>query len=277
MIGATVQGCGLWRLAKGCGFWQENPMNRLLLGIAAISASTVAALAAERHSRASFTLKQDFEQKYDYLIHLPEGYSPDSGKRWPLLMFLHGAGERGTNLARVAVHGPPKLVEQGTNFPFIVVSPQCPSNQRWNDDVLLGLLDQVIATHRVDTHRVYLTGLSMGGYGTWSLGIRNPQRFAALAPICGGGQTIDVLLADDRAAELRAMPIRAYHGALDNVVPLSESEAMVNSLKRLGNQSVELTVYPKANHDSWTETYGNPEFFSWLLAQSREGRFPGKP
>ncbi len=234
-------------------------------------------LRAERHSKASFTLRQTTEQKYDYLIHLPEGYAADESARWPVILFLHGAGERGTQLSKVAVHGPPRLVEAGTNFPCIVVSPQCPTNQRWNDAVLLGLLDHVIAGHRVDTNRVYLTGLSMGGYGTWSLGTRHPHRFAALAPICGGGQTIDVLLADDRATELRAMPVRVFHGAQDNVVPLSESEAMVNAMRRLGNKSTELTVYPDANHDSWSVTYGNPEFFRWLLAQTRQGRFQARP
>src|SRR6185312_957721 len=137
-----------------------------------------------------------FERKQvlaaNYLLYLPEGYSADSTQRWPLILFLHGAGERGTNVWLVAKHGPPKIDTTMTNFPFIVVSPQCPDGKAWSDDVLLALLDQVEAKYRVDTHRVYLTGLSLGGFGTWSLGLHHPERFAAIAPICGGGSFIDV-------------------------------------------------------------------------------------
>jgi predicted peptidase len=217
------------------------------------------------------------EADLGYLISLPKDYAKDSTKRWPLVLFLHGAGERGTNLQAVAVHGPPKFAQAGRDLPFILVSPQCPPNTRWQDQVLLGLLDQVTASHRVDTNRVYLTGLSMGGYGTWSLGLKYPQRFAALAPICGGGQLIDVLLADNRRAELQQMPIWAFHGVKDNVVPVSESRQMVKGLQDKGSQVVKLTEYPEAGHDSWTAAYDHPEFFTWLLAQTREGRFNRKP
>src|SRR5207247_5709557 len=130
-----------------------------------------------------------------YLLYLPKDYNAKSGRRWPLMLFLQGAGERGTNLSLVSVHGPPKLVKQGREFPFILVSPQCPADQRWDNDALLALLDDVIARHKVDTNRIYLTGLSMGGFGAWSLAARYPERFAAVAPICGGGEQIDVLLA----------------------------------------------------------------------------------
>jgi len=128
-----------------------------------------------------------------YLIYLPKDYEAQSKKRWPLMLFLHGAGERGTNIAKVAVHGPPKLVKQGRDFPFIIVSPQCPNGERWDNDVLLALLDEVGEKYRVDESRVYLTGLSMGGYGAWSLGLTHPERFAAIAPICGGGDPIVLL------------------------------------------------------------------------------------
>lgn len=205
-----------------------------------------------------------------YLLFLPEGYQADKRKNWPLMLFLHGAGERGTNLAQVAVHGPPKIVKDQPDFPFIVVSPQCPPGQRWSDDTLLALLDEISAKYRVDQKRVYLTGLSMGGYGTWSLGIKNPERFAALVPICGGGERINLLLPDPRKLPaLKTLPIWAFHGGKDNVVPLDESERMVEAFKRAGGKA-KLTVYPEAGHDSWTETYKNPELYKWLLEQSRK-------
>lgn len=206
----------------------------------------------------------------EYLLYLPADYDAKSGKKWPLMLFLHGAGERGTNLWKVAVHGPPKIVREKKDFPFIVVSPQCPPGQRWDNNTLLGLLDEVMASHAVDTNRVYLTGLSMGGYGTWSLGLAYPEKFAAIAPICGGGDPITVYLGDSRkAAALKSLPIWAFHGAKDNVVRLQESERMVEAVKRVGNQSVKLTVYPEAEHDSWTETYNNPELYKWLLEHKR--------
>lgn len=208
-----------------------------------------------------------------YWLFLPKDYRTDESKRWPLMLFLHGAGERGTNLSAVRVHGPPKLVRSQPDFPFIVASPQCPSNQRWDTSVLLGLLDDLIEQHRVDTNRVYVTGLSMGGYGTWALAAAAPQRFAAMAPICGGGNTIDLLLPNRGSGRaLRQLPVWAFHGAKDSVVKPVESERMVAALKRLGNENVKLTIYPEADHDSWTETYANSELYKWMLQHSLENR-----
>ncbi len=206
-----------------------------------------------------------------YLIYLPKDYSAAGNRRWPVMLFLHGAGERGTNVQRVAIHGPPKLVKEGRDFPFILVAPQCPEGERWQNDSLLQLLEHVMAEHKVDAGRVYLTGLSMGGYGTWKLALAHPEKFAAIAPICGGGEYIDALLASRaKVAALRSLPVWAFHGAKDNVVPLEESERMVNALKKVGVKDVRLTVYPEANHDSWTETYNNPELYEWLLKHSRQ-------
>jgi len=206
-----------------------------------------------------------------YLIYLPKDYEAQSKKRWPLMLFLHGAGERGTNIAKVAVHGPPKLVKQGRDFPFIIVSPQCPNGERWDNDVLLALLDEVGEKYRVDESRVYLTGLSMGGYGAWSLGLTHPERFAAIAPICGGGDPIVLLLADPKkVAATKSLGVWAFHGAKDPVVPPAESERMVEALKKSGCKEVELTVYPEAQHDSWTETYNNAKLYEWFLAHRRK-------
>jgi len=207
----------------------------------------------------------------DYLLYLPKGYDANSGKSWPLMLFLHGAGERGTDIWKVTTHGPPKLVKQGREFPFLIVSPQCPAGRQWDNDVLLALLDDVEKHYKVDTSRVYLTGLSMGGYGTWSLGLKYPERFAAIVPICGGGDPLAFRLADPKKAEsLKSLGIWAFHGAKDPTVPVAESQRMVEALKTFGCKEVELTIYPEAQHDSWTVTYDNPKVFEWLLAHQRK-------
>ncbi len=206
----------------------------------------------------------------NYQLYLPPSYKPGGKERWPLMLFLHGAGERGTDVKHVALHGPLSMVKQGTNFPFIIVAPQCPANQTWDSEALIQLLNEMEGRHAVDTNRVYLTGLSMGGYGTWKLGLAQPERFAALVPICGGGNMIDVILGPrDKPDAFKTLPIWAFHGAKDDVVPVNESERMVGQLKKLGVKDVKLTIYPEANHNSWTETYNNPELYEWLLKQSR--------
>jgi predicted peptidase len=197
-----------------------------------------------------------------YLLYLPKDYGKDPNKRWPLMMFLHGAGESGSDLEKVKVHGPPKLIAQGKEFPFIVISPQCPSVKEWWDrSTLNALLDEVIAKYRVDEERLYLTGLSMGGYGTWELSTRFPERFAAIAPICGGGLP-------RFAPRLKGMGVWVFHGAKDSVVKLDESVEMVEAMKAAG-VDVKFTVYPEAQHDSWTETYNNPELYEWFLQHKR--------
>jgi len=198
--------------------------------------------------------------KLDYLLYLPPGYDKEP-KSWPLVLFLHGAGESGQDLNKVKVHGPPKLVEHGKEFPFIVVSPQAP-RMGWDVQTLNALLDDVVASHKVDKDRIYVTGLSMGGFGTWALAAAYPDRFAALVPICGGGNTAD-------AMKLKNIPTWVFHGAKDNVVPPARSQAMVKALEAAGAEHVKFTLYPNANHDSWTETYNNAEMWDWLLQQKR--------
>jgi len=217
-----------------------------------------------------FQFKKTLDVKVDYLLFLPKGYDAKAEKRWPLILFLHGAGERGTNIWKVATHGPAKQAAAHPDFPFIIVSPQCPERQIWSSDVLLGLLDEITGKYAVDTSRVYLTGLSMGGYGTWDLGLTHPEKFAAIVPICGGGQRISVLLSSrDREAALKTLSVWAFHGGKDPVVPLEESQRMVDALKKVGVPEVKFTVYPEAGHDSWTETYQNPELYDWLLKHER--------
>lgn len=215
--------------------------------------------------KLKFSVTRKVEMQY--LFYLPKDYKARGKQKWPLMLFLHGAGERGTNVQRVGIHGPMKLVRQGKDFPFIIIAPQCPEGQRWQNDLLLGLLEQVTKKYAVDRKRIYLTGLSMGGFGTWSLGTARSDMFAAIAPICGGGQPIEILLAGygKAANPVARLPVWAFHGAKDSVVPLEESERMLAAMKKAGAKNAKLTVYPEANHDSWSETYNNPEFYEWLL------------
>jgi predicted peptidase len=239
----------------------------LLLGLAACSGLKHSPVTDTGQTAETFSLERKQVLTADYLLFLPPGYAASSEKRWPLILFLHGAGERGTNVWLVAKHGPPKEAGQNPGLPFIIVSPQCPTGTIWSDDLVLALLTDVEKKYPVDKHRVYLTGLSMGGFGTWSLGLNHPELFAAIAPVCGGGNFITPLLADKSA--LTNLPIWAFHGAKDPVVPVEESERMVNYMRKLGVKEVKLTIYPDAQHDCWTQTYANPELFGWFLQHSR--------
>ena len=195
-----------------------------------------------------------------YWLYLPEDYA--AKKECPLILFLHGAGERGDDLEKVKVHGPPKLVEQRSDCPAIVVSPQCPNERIWSPIQLSLLLDKCMETLKVDPDRVYVTGLSMGGFGTWAFCAKEPERFAAAVPICGGGDVTN-------AARLVKLPIWVFHGAKDTVVTPDYSQKMVDAIRAAGGTRVELTVYPEAKHDSWTETYANDDVAKWLLSQKR--------
>ncbi|MCH5375960.1 MAG: prolyl oligopeptidase family serine peptidase [Planctomycetes bacterium] len=197
---------------------------------------------------------------FDYLLYLPDGY--DDHESWPLILFLHGSGERGDDLNQVKKHGPPKILESRKDFPFIVVSPQCPAGRRWEPFDLTALLDDVVSRYKVDEDRIYVTGLSMGGFGTWALAARTPDRFAAIVPICGGGEP-------GWARRLSKIPVWVFHGAKDTAVPIERSEEMVKALQA-AEGNVQFTIYPEAGHDCWTETYDNPKLYEWLLQQKRQ-------
>ncbi len=201
-----------------------------------------------------------------YLLFLPVDYEQRHDP-WPLLLFLHGAGERGYDLDKVKAHGPPKIVETRNDFPFVVLSPQCcPGGEwqrGWDAEILIQLVDHALQEHRVDPERVYLTGLSMGGYGTWRLAARYPDRFAAIVPICGGGDPRD-------AERLLHVPVWAFHGEQDDVVPLIESERMVRAVQQAGGDA-KLTIYHDLAHDSWTRAYDDPDLYAWLLSHTRSG------
>jgi len=206
------------------------------------------------------------ESTVRYWLFLPESYGKVR-KRFPLMLFLHGAGERGEDLKKVKQWGPPKRVEKQKDFPFIVASPQCPRGRWWNTEEMLLLLDHLQSTLRVDVDRVYVTGLSMGGYGSWDLLARAPERFAAAVPICGGGDPTT-------AAKMKNVPVWAFHGGADGIVPAKKSQAMVDAIVEAGGKLAKLTIYPGVGHNSWGETYANEKVYRWLLSQQRKK--PGK-
>ncbi|MCO5262969.1 MAG: prolyl oligopeptidase family serine peptidase [Lentimicrobium sp.] len=212
----------------------------------------------------SFTGTVIRQVSLNYLLYLPESYDPDKDKTWPLLVFLHGSGERGNDIEKIKVHGPPKLIEAGQHFPFIVLSPQCPDKRDWDAETIYALVKNIAGRYMVDENRIYVTGLSMGGWATWDLAMAYPGYFAAIAPVCG---RIDRNY-PRRADELKSMPVWAFHGAADDVVPVTDAAKMIRLLQDAGGNA-RITIYPGANHDSWTETYNNPELYEGLLKQSR--------
>jgi len=238
-----------------------------------------------------------FEQgdlRINYLLYLPENYGRNPFKRWPLLLFLHGSGEQGStveDLERLKAQGLPKLVVEQPDFDalterFMVLSPQCPG-WYWKArfDALDALLEEIQETYAVDPQHIYLTGISMGGFGAWQYGLQHPRRFAALVPIAGGygyavetvyvgGGYSEVALTLDpeppaHLCDLEQMPVWVFHGAQDTGIPHEQTaDVLVEALQACGGK-VRYTLYPDTGHDAWTETYDDPAFYAWLLEQRR--------
>jgi predicted peptidase len=216
-----------------------------------------------------------------YMLFVPKNYKSD-GPKVPVMLFLHGLGECSSDdLNRVIIHGPAKIVESHPDFPFVLISPQCPPpaseetakqlspselkmliQHAWKPDQLIQLIDHVASQLNVDKDRIYVTGLSMGGYGTWRLAATYPERFAAAVPICGGGEP------EKMAKPLSKLPVWAFHGGKDTVVPPSESQSMVDAIRR-EHGNILFTVYPNADHNSWAPTYDDPKIYDWLLSHRR--------
>jgi pimeloyl-ACP methyl ester carboxylesterase/sugar lactone lactonase YvrE len=240
--------------------FRDRPLFMLGFGLLATALPAMALLRQTAQSAAVSNV-----YAFQYLLYLPAGYGSDATARWPLLVFLHGAGERGTNVEAVAVNGPPLLIERGRDFPCVVVSPQC-SGASWNSAALEAFIRDLVSQYRIDPDRVYLTGLSMGGYATWDLAARTPGLYAAAVPICGGGTP-------SLAYQLRNLPLWAFHGALDATVPVARTLEMIDAIRQAGGNP-RLTIYPDLGHDAWTITYANDALYAWLFAQSR-ARLPG--
>jgi predicted peptidase len=204
------------------------------------------------------------------------------GKQYPLVIFLHGAGERGDDNAKQLIHGAKIFTKPfyRKHYPCFVLAPQCPEEQKWVDTdwkgdkqifpetptvpmkVLIALIDSFIKANNVDTSRIYVTGLSMGGFGTWDLAYRMNTRIAAVVPICGGGD-------EDKAEMIKSIPAWAFHGDKDPLVKPFRSANMVNAINKAGGKA-RLTMYRNAGHDSWTRTYDNPEVIKWMFSQKRK-------
>ena len=199
---------------------------------------------------------------YPYHIQFPKAYNPEESKEWPLILFLHGAGERGFDLDLVKLQGLPNYLRKKEDFPFVVAWPQCTPRSYWDVSLLNQWFDEVLEQVKADRKRIYLTGISMGGYGTWHWAAANPDKFAAIIPICGGGER-------RVAKNLAKTPVWAFHGAKDNIVPLRETLEMTEAVEKASG-NVELTIYPDLYHDSWTKTYENPKIYNWLLEHVRK-------
>ena len=218
-------------------------------------------------------------QTLPYRLLKPEKIEP--GKSYPLVLFLHGAGERGTDNCKQLVHGAGAFAkpENRRKYPCFVVAPQCPSERRWVEvdwnlpahvmpekpsvplRLTLELLDKLAAELPVDTGRLYITGLSMGGFGTWDAIARWPDRFAAALPICGGGDTA-------QAPKLKTLPIWAFHGGADHTVATCRTTAMIEAIRHCGGKA-KMTIYPGVAHDSWSRTYADPAVLDWFFAQQK--------
>ncbi len=198
------------------------------------------------------------ERKIGFLLYVPANY--EELESLPLVMFMHGMGERGDDLDLVKKWGPPKKVTEGKEFPFILVSPQCPKDITWQPSHLVQVLDAIEGQLKVDKKRVYMTGLSMGGYATWGLLSTIPERIAAAVPICGGGKPAT-------AESMVDVPIWAFHGTDDRVVGIERSQSMVDAVNEAGGNA-KLTSYDGVGHNSWSETYANQEVYDWMLSKT---------
>jgi predicted peptidase len=200
-----------------------------------------------------------------YLLYLPEDYNTQ--EKWPLVLFLHGRGESDGPLSVVKKWGPPRLVERGEKLKFILASPQCPRQDSWpqpsQQQLLVGLLAELRKELKVDGSRVYLTGLSMGGYGSWRLAADHPEMFAAVVPVCGAGKTGD-------APKLKSLPIWVFHGTEDSAVPFARSKEMVDAIKQAGGTNIRFTTLEYIGHNSWESAYASPELWSWMLSQRQK-------
>lgn len=199
------------------------------------------------------------------VVTVPAGYLASPAARWPLLVFLHGSGERGTDLEAVKMHGPPKLAARGAAWPVVLVSPQLEAGSSWNPDDLHALVTQLKARMRIDPQRVLATGLSLGGMGVWNWAALYPGDLAAIAPVCGFGDPAIFAKSVCRAV---SVPVRAYHGDGDTAVPLAAQQASVDALRACGG-TVDFIIYPGVGHNAWDPAYNDPDLLPWLLRQRR--------
>jgi predicted peptidase len=212
-------------------------------------------------STERFKTKLTISVDFPYILHLPKNYIKK--ETYPLIVFLHGAGERGDNTKLMKV-GLPTLLQAARAYPFILIAPQCPVDSWWTRELngLSVFIKSFVNNYPIDKKRIYLTGLSMGGDGAWRLAALHPEWFAALAPICGRDKT-------NAVDKLKTIPTWAFHGKQDDIVPVNESRKIVRGINALGGDA-KLTVYPDADHNAWDRAYKTPELYQWLFAQTKQ-------
>ena len=229
---------------------------RTVLLLVLFSALHSSALADQESRKATLSTGESVS----YLLYEPKS-SPD--KNPPLLLFLHGGGESGDDIEKVKTHGPPKEIENGRSFPFLVISPQNPDKKGfWDEDRLARFLDHLDGELYFDRKRVYLAGMSRGGYGAYRLAMENPNRFAAMIVLCAAAPT-------PYAGWLPKIPIWLIHGDKDPVIPVDESIRMEKAIRASGGD-ITLTRHRDAGHDVWTKTFASHDFVEWLLQCERE-------
>jgi len=206
-----------------------------------------------------FSTKVEETISYQYLLHKPKG-----NDKKPLIIFLHGSGEKGNDLEKVKVHGPFKYLKTN-ELDAYVLAPQCPSEVYWESESLYKLIQEVIKNNKnIDTTRVYLTGLSMGAWGAWNLAFAHPDMFAALVPIAGFVDRVPMI----ENCKIKDIPTRIFHGLLDDVVDVQYSIDIYKKLKKC-SKDIELTIFDDANHDSWTRVYDDKTIYEWMLQQKQ--------
>lgn len=211
--------------------------------------------------------RNPMEAHYRYLAYLPKGYADDPGKKWPLIIFLHGGSRRGSDLKKLYADGIFDQVYRGRDFPFVIAAPQCPKYIRWSSENWFeNFFREVTGKYRIDLDRVYLTGNSLGGSGTWYLAVKYPEKFAAIAPLCGFTRHMDYI--ENNIARLSGMPIWAFHGKMDTVVPFEETEKMVGKLEGK-NKDLRFTIEPAAGHGIHWQVYPGQELYDWFLKHDR--------
>jgi len=198
-----------------------------------------------------------------YYLYYPEEYETQPQKKFPILLFLHGGGESGDSLVAIKRNGPPKMIIEGKKFPFLILAPQNPYQKKWwNTRAVNQLLDSIVSTNRIDQSRIYLTGLSRGGGAAWEMVVQYPNKFAALAVVCG-------MTPVPYASWInKKLPIWVFHGEEDKSIPISESETMVNRLKGMGYE-VKFTRYPGVGHNSWIQAYQTDALYEWFMNQQK--------
>jgi predicted peptidase len=228
------------------------------IGIAAILFTTI--MFAQNEKTGSF--KTEIVQKIElgYLLHIPK----DVKSQKPLIVFLHGSGEKGTDVELLRKQGPLKYIKE-KEIDTYILAPQCRENEYWNEESIYRLIQKIVKENNIDAKRIYLTGLSLGGWGTFKLGMAHPDMFAALVPICGFTDLLD----GDELCKIAAIPTRIYHGLLDDVVNVDYAAQIYKTLLAC-NAKVELTIFEEANHNSWDKVYDNPEIYDWMLSQSKK-------